>query len=85
MSNEWDDEAPEAGERLFEIVRDAPDMAQALAALPLAEWRTLHGWLLRNYCENAVTGVVLGMQFVDAAVRLMGGVIMKDDNAGGGE
>lgn len=46
--DEFEDDAPELGELLYQVVRDAPDMEAAIAALPLAEWRELHGWLLRR-------------------------------------
>ena len=68
---DFDDDSLEVGELLYQLVRDAPDTYAALAALPLGEWRELHGWLLRNYQENAVTGYVLGIQFTDAAKRIM--------------
>ena len=69
--DEFEDDAPELGELLYQVVRDAPDMEAAIAALPLAEWRELHGWLLRHYQENAVSGHMLGIQFVDAGKRIM--------------
>jgi hypothetical protein len=78
MIEEWD-EAPEPGALIYEAMLSAPDVRQALRELPVTELRSLYGWLLRNYQENAVSGMVLGELLVAAAEK----ILMKDENEGG--
>ena len=65
--------ATPTGELLFGLCCTAPDTEHAVAALSLANWQTLYGWLLRNYSENGISGQLLGLMFVNGAARLAGG------------
>ncbi len=58
------------GKKIFHELCDAPDLVAAVAALPLAEWQELYGFLLRNYDENGVTGEVFGVALVISGERL---------------
>lgn len=61
------------GGEIYLAVCAAPDTGAAIAALPWAERHALYGHVLQTYCENAVSGMILGVLSVDAAKRLYEG------------
>lgn len=61
------------GENIYQAVCAAPNLEQAVAALPLSSWRILYGYLGQNYDINGVSGLVLGIMTVNGAERLAAG------------
>lgn len=61
------------GVEIYLAVCAAPDTEAAIAALSWAERHALYGHVLQTYCENAVSGMILGVLSVDAAKRLYEG------------
>lgn len=58
---------------VYQSVCDAPDMEEAIASLSWLHRRLLYGYVLTCYCENSVSGMILGRLLVDAGKRLYEG------------
>jgi len=57
------------GRNVFLIVCEAGDAAACVRLLEPWAWQDLYSYLLQNYCENGISGEVLGMMLVEGARR----------------
>lgn len=62
------------GRNVFLIVCEAEDAAACVRLLEPWAWRDLYSYLLQNYCENGISGEVLGMMLVEGATRYARGL-----------
>ena len=57
------------GRNVFLVVCEAADAAECVRDLEPWAWQDLYSYLLQNYCENGISGEVLGMMLVEGAER----------------
>jgi hypothetical protein len=65
--------AKRTGLEIYLAVCAAPDTEATVAAMCWEERHALYAHVLQTYCENAASGMILGVLSVDAARRLYEG------------